>query len=165
MTAVPRLLLIDTNVWVNNYAGGQAQAGEARALIDRCASVGVELLYAVHSAKDVYYALGSCMKRMMRDEGRAVDEEAARAIEQLAWRCVLNMRELATAVAADESDLWLAERYHVLHPDLEDDLVIAAAERSRADYLVTFDERLLRRAPVAALAPADVLALLDAGAR
>ena len=44
---------------------------------------------------------------------------------------------------------------------MEDDLIIAAAERSRADFLVTFDERLTRHAPVAALAPADVLALLD----
>lgn len=161
MTAVPRLLLIDANVWVNNYAGAQDQASEARLLIDHCLDRGIGLLYAVHSAKDVYYALRSYAKRAVRAEGRPLDDAAARAIEEIAWRCVLNMRELAAAVGADESDLWLAERFHGLHPDLEDDLVIAAVERSRADFLVTFDERLIRRAPVAALTPADVLALLD----
>ncbi len=164
MTAAPRLVLLDTNVWINNYLGAQADAGHARELVDRCCARGIGLLYATHSVRDVYYAIGRFLKQAARAEGREVDETVAHAAEEAAWRCVANMRELATAVPVDESDLWLAERFHALHPDLEDDLVLAAAERSRADVLVTFDQQLLRRSPVAALAPADLLALLGADA-
>ena len=45
---------------------------------------------------------------------------------------------------------------------IEDNLVVAAAQRADATYLVTNDEALIKHAPVAALAPADALALLKA---
>ena len=50
----------------------------------------------------------------------------------------------------------------MLHADFEDDLVIAAALRAKADYLVTNDEGLLRHCPVAALDARDMVALLEA---
>ncbi|MFR1638350.1 MAG: hypothetical protein ACLSVD_03740 [Eggerthellaceae bacterium] len=40
--------------------------------------------------------------------------------------------------------------------------MVAAAQRADATYLVTNDEALIKHAPVAALAPADALALLKA---
>ncbi len=39
-------------------------------------------------------------------------------------------------------------------------MVLAAAQRAKADYLVTNDEALLRHAPVAALLVEDFLALV-----
>ena len=42
----------------------------------------------------------------------------------------------------------------------EDDLLLAAAARVDADYVVTSDRALLRHAPVACLDPADMRALL-----
>ena len=44
--------------------------------------------------------------------------------------------------------------------DFEDDLLLAAAARVDADYVVTSDRALLRHAPVACLDPADMRALL-----
>ena len=76
------------------------------------------------------------------------------------------MRDIACAVAADESDIWMACRQRALTDDLEDNLVIAAAQRARARFLATNDATLLRHAPVTALSAADALALisLDGGA-
>jgi predicted nucleic acid-binding protein len=88
--------------------------------------------------------------------------EDAEAIRDIAWACVDNMSELGTPVGADESDLWLARKYRRLHPDLEDDLVLAAAERAQADYLVTSDEALLRKAMVPALSPEDFVRVVCA---
>ena len=58
--------------------------------------------------------------------------------------------------------VWLACKYRQVHDDFEDDLLIAAAQRAQADYLVTNDERLLKHAPVAALSARDALAALRA---
>ena len=55
-----------------------------------------------------------------------------------------------------------AEKGSLTQSDLEDNLVVAAAQRADATYLVTNDEALIKHAPVAALAPADALALLKA---
>ena len=74
-----------------------------------------------------------------------------------------SMREQATAVGADESDLWKACALHSIHNDLEDNLIVAAAQQANASYLVTNDEGLIKHAPVATLTPKDALALLQAG--
>lgn len=54
-----------------------------------------------------------------------------------------------------------AMRQKGIHPDLEDDLIIAAMERSHADLLVTNDEKLLRHCPVAALDARDAFTWLQ----
>ena len=66
------------------------------------------------------------------------------------------------AVGSDESDLWTACGLCNLHNDLEDNLIVAAAQRSNATYLITSDELLIKHAPVAALTPSDALTLLQA---
>ena len=70
------------------------------------------------------------------------------------------MRDIACAVAADESDIWMACRQRALTDDLEDNLVIAAAS-GHARFLATNDAALLRHAPVTALSAADALALIS----
>lgn len=54
----------------------------------------------------------------------------------------------------------LARKYQRTHEDFEDCLVLAAAQRVKADFLVTSDEALLHHAPVAALSVDDFLALV-----
>ena len=70
------------------------------------------------------------------------------------------MDEIATAVGADSSDVWLARKYQRVHEDFEDCLVLAAARRAKVDFLVTSDDALLQHAPVAALSVDDFLALV-----
>lgn len=72
------------------------------------------------------------------------------------------MSQLGTAAGSDQTDLWLACKYHDMHPDCEDDLVLAAMQRSREDYLVTSDQKLLACSIAHAVAPGDLLVLLRA---
>lgn len=159
----PSQVLLDTNVWLDAFDGRRPGSAEANELIDACSRKGVTLLYAVGSVKDVYYLVGASLKRQARAEGDALAEGAAQAIEVYASACVSNMAEVATAVGADSSDVWLARKYQRLHADFEDCMVLAAATRSKADYLITNDADLLRHAPVAALSVVDFLRLMGEG--
>lgn len=133
-------------------------------LVDWAIEQEAVLLYAASSAKDVYYILEEREKRKLRASGAEVTAAAAAAINEYAWGCLHAMEELAAVVPVDQSDLWIAAKYRPLHGDFEDDLVLAAATRAEADILVTNDEALLCRSPVAALSSADVLSLVKAEA-
>ena len=153
--SLPSRVLLDTNVWLDAFDGARPRSREANGLIDACVRKGIDLLYAVGTVKDVYYLVGASLKRETRAAGEALSEDQVSAISAIA-----NMDEIATAVGADSSDVWLARKYQRIHADFEDCLVLAAAQRAQADCLVTNDEALLRHAPVAALSAGDFLALV-----
>ena len=170
-------LLIDTNVWLDYFLPDRAGGKEAIDLIVFAFEYEFPLLYPAAIVKDVFYVAVSTFKRIARAEKGSLTQSDAVTATETAWGCVNSMRKQATAVGADESDLWTACNLRSVHNDLEDNLVVAAAQRAdaiednlvvaaaqRADatYLVTNDEALIKHAPVAALAPADALALLKA---
>lgn len=154
-------MLLDTNVWLDAYDGNRPGSKRANELIDRCEQMGTELLYAAESVKDVYYLISASLKRQARKDGGALSESQAKAVSTYALACVANMDEVATAVGMDGSDIRLAQKYHAIHSDFEDNLVLAAARRAKVDCLVTNDEALLRHAPVAALSVDDAIALME----
>ena len=156
----PSRVLLDTNVWLDAFDGARPRSRAANELIDFCVSKGIDLLYAVGTAKDVYYLVGASLKGQARTAVPTLSEGQAGAISAYAAACVANMDEIATAVGADSSDVWLARKYQRIHTDFEGCMVLAAAQRAKADYLVTSDEALLRHAPVAALSVEDFLALV-----
>ncbi len=122
----------------------------------------MDLLYPVHIIPDVFYLAFIDIKRLLRGQGS--DELVAQAARTTAWEYVNSMREIATAVAADNNDVWLASKWESLHGDIEDNLVLAAAKRAQADYVVTSDRQLLSHAAlagVAAISPEDMLAVLQ----
>ena len=153
------ILLVDTNVWADHYLYRLHGSSDAREFMRCVRSEGVNIVYPIHVLKDVFYIVQREMKSAAREEGR-LTESAARAIREIAWSCVENMREMATAIAADDSDAFMACKYRALLDDLEDDLVLAAAKRAHADLLVTNDKQLRRRAPIPVLAPADAVQAL-----
>ena len=161
MMQYPRALLLDTNVWIENYVGERGELTESRRLVDYCLSHEIDLMVSISALKDVYYNIGRYLKAKARNEGVEVTESFGAAVEQAAWSSVLNLAQSATTVPADLSDFWTARCFHELHPDLEDDLILAAAQRARADYLVTSDKRLLSKALVPTLTPGDMLTLLS----
>ena len=122
----------------------------------------MDLLYPVHIIPDVFYLAFIDIKRLLRGQGS--DELVVQAARTTAWEYVNSMREIATAVAADNSDVWLASKWESLHGDIEDNLVLAAAKRAQADYVVTSDRQLLSHAAlagVAAVSPEDMRAVLQ----
>lgn len=150
-------LLIDTNIWIDAFDGDRKQHMRAHVLLDTAFERGVTLAFAVSSLKDVYYALSSALRRQSRTVNGVLSEEDARSAEAYAWACVQNMQEIATPVAVDVSDVWLAGKFRSQMHDFEDALVAAAASRCHADVLVTNDERFLRHSPVNAMDAADAL--------
>lgn len=159
----PGRILFDTNVWIDVYDGARRGSSVANRLVDQCESKGVEILYAAVSIKDVYYLLGVGIKRQLRARGAGgdLDDAAFKAVEEYAGACIANMDEVGTAVGMDASDVWLARKYQRIHADFEDDLVLAAAQRAQVDYVVTNDAEMIKHAPVAALTPEDMLALMQ----
>lgn len=160
MSTIPSKLLIDTNVWLDMFVFSRPGHVSAKELIGYALGANIQLLYSPISLKDVEYIAAATFKREVRAQGDMVDDACALVARQFAWSCVQSMRRVATAVGTDESDMWLAEKYHAIHPDFEDDIMLAAAKRSGADYLVTGDTQLLARAPVPAITPSDLLVLL-----
>jgi len=155
-----RMILLDVNVLIDNYLSGRRHGEASRRLIDACRLAGIDMVYSASSVQNVFYVVTSTLKRAIREEGREVSETDARAISRIAWECVDNLEEIGAPVGVDASDLWLARKHCILHADFEDDLVIASCLRAKVDYLVTNDEALLKKAPVAALTSADMLSLL-----
>ena len=160
MSAVPSSLLIDTNVWLDLFVASRMGHEDAKDLIAFALDTHVQLLYSPVSLKDVEFIAAATFKREVRTQGERIDKTRALIARQFAWSCVQNMRRIATAVGMDDSDMWLAEKYYSIYPDFEDDLLLAAAKRSSADYLVTRDEQLLTHATAPAITPANLLVLM-----
>jgi predicted nucleic acid-binding protein len=153
-------VLVDTCVWVDNYCADHAGGADAKRFLQMAVGQGAELLYAVHATKDVLYVLESEFKRAARRELGTLDEPTVRAAKRAALGCMRNMCDLATAVGADVSDVWLADKYLRIHGDFEDNLVLAACRRAKADYLVTNDRALIAHADVVAKTPREMLDLM-----
>ena len=160
MSSLPAMLLLDTNIWLDAFIESRPGHRDAKELLGTVSRMKTELLYTPVSIKDVEYISAASFKRDVRDQGGNVDEACAVVARQFAWSCVQNMRRIATAVGTDESDVWMAEKLHAIHPDFEDDLILSAARRCNPDYLVTRDKRLLEHAIVPAITPARLLVLL-----
>lgn len=153
-------LILDTNVWVDNYCVDHVSNEVVRRLINTAYHKGISLVYPAGIVKDVFYVLGHEFRRVAAQDG-SLDESDALAVGEIVWGCVNNMCEIATAVGVDDGDVWLARKYKSLTGDLEDNLVLVAAQRAKADFLVTSDHALIQRATVAALTPADMLTVLE----
>ena len=112
-------------------------------------------MYAATSSKDLFYLISSEHKAWYRREHGSLSQDAAVAATSLAWDCLDVLSQLATPVPCDLSDIWMASKQRNLHSDYEDDLIIAAAMRTKADLLVTNDVKLCSHAPVAAMSVED----------
>ena len=156
----PLSILVDTNVWVDYFIASRPGYADAAGFIKTAWRESVQLLYPIGALQDVFAVIIMQLKREAHAV-REVDETCMATLRRVAWGCVDTLRDGATAVGADESDAWLACKYRKINWDLEDNMVLAAAKRAGADYLVSNDRVLISKANVAALRPADMTALLE----
>lgn len=163
MSDRPARVMLDTNVLVDAYCRWHVESAAARELLQAYDPEGMELYYPVHTLKDALHMLVQEFKRETRLVEGELSESSALAAREAAIACMRNMMELATAVGADGSDLWLADKYLPIHHDFEDNLVLAACRRIKADYLVTNDRTLIRNANVLAKTPAQMVQLMSLG--
>lgn len=161
MSEGPIRIVVDTNVWVDSYCKEHVGSDAAKRFLSAAYEAQAELLYPVHIAKDVVFVLSQEARRTFSKRFGQLSEGMARAIRESAWACLRNMNELATPIGADASDVWLADKYLKIHPDFEDNLVLAACRRVKADFLVTNDAQLIAHADVVAKTPTQMLQLLS----
>ena len=162
MPTNPPILLLDTNVWLDLFLPHRPGREVALRLVEESERRGAALSYPAHAILDVYQKIRSDNKRWIR-QTRDLTELDAFTIKRLAWDYIDMMRKMATAVPADTNDVALACKFRDAHDDLEDDLVLAACQRSHANYLVTNDASLAGHTPITALSPSAMLEILRAG--
>ncbi len=151
------MLVLDTNVWLDDVIVWRAGHQSARRLIAHARAHGIDLVYAITTVKDVYYIAAQQLKKYAREvQGTLTDDGAMAAIDS-AWDIVEGMGDIATPIGMDAADVWMARKLRTVHNDLEDNLIIAAAERADADYVVTSDRQLLANPHVRALTAEQML--------
>ena len=156
-------IMLDANAWLDFFIEGRVGSATASRLVRSAASRNAELFYPSHVIEDLFLEIRRDAVEWVRSSTGEVTRDAARIRHDYAWDCMEDLHELATAVATDDADVLAALRYRSLSENLEDNLVLVAAQRAGADYLVTTDQVLLSKATIAALTPQDMLTVLEAG--
>lgn len=162
MEAQSLQFLVDTNVWLDYFLPFRPQHSKSFRFLDTAISRKAQLFHAATSAKDVHYFMYAFLKRSAREQGRTLDADFLESAQEVAWGCLAQMQEVSTLVGMDASDFWMAEKLRSFNSDIEDNLIMAAAQRARVSYLVTNDKGLLKKATVATLTPQDASKLLEA---
>ena len=153
-----KVLLIDTDVWIDYFLGSREAIDRITALFGMAADRGIALAYAPTSLKDVFYIIPRRLRAMAIAEGDAFDE---RSFLPVAWSCVRKITEIGVAAPQALAECELAWMLRGTHGDLEDNLVIAAAETCNADYVVTDDSEMLEHFSPACITPEQALRLLE----
>ena len=145
----PLKLLVDTNVWLDYFLARSRTHAEAAELIAAAdGSERIELLTSSLSLKDLAYVLAQDMKVGARAAGAEVTPEVAAAARETAWACARFVLDASLVVPVGRDEVLRAFALRPVHDDLEDDLLLGAACRAGADYVVTHDRELARRSPV-----------------
>lgn len=154
-------IVLDTNVVVDYLLGRKPVCDECRHIMMEHAQGNHAVYVSALSLKDAYYLVSMQLKRMERAKEGALSEEMARAANEVAWACVRQLVDCLLVLPAGLSESLRAFTFKPIHPDFEDDLVVASALSANVDYLVTNDDALLRHAPIATLSSADMLKLIQ----
>ena len=156
-----KALVVDTNVWLDMEMPGDNYE-QVREFVLTARAADARLGIAAHSLKDVYTLMQRRLKLENERDHKLPVDKAGPSARVVAWAVVEKILETAEVVGSDYMDACIATKQRSIHDDYEDDLVIAAAMRMKADFLVTSDAALLRHCPVAALSPADATKWLQA---
>lgn len=158
----PSKVLVDTNVWLGYLVGEEPVCSEVKRMLEACCRHDVELFYAPTTLKDLFYLLPRVVKR--RDAQTETDSAADVSLLPAAWACVRLVADLATAAPLTSVECELGWTLRGTHSDLEDNLVVAAAETCGAAYLVTYDKALSRHYAPACIQPEQLARLLESSA-
>lgn len=153
----PRLFVVDTNVWIDYLLGNEPFCTSIVRFSEEAVSRDASLLYAPTTLKDVYY-IGP---RELRCRSSLEDKHAPSALNRIAWACVESINSIATAAPQSKPEYNLAWMLRHKHGDLEDNLVMTAAETCDANYVVTYDQQLITHFSPVCITPEQALELLS----
>ncbi len=162
MSKTQMRIMVDTNVWIDQFLPDRPRQGESLRFLDRACEVDALLLYPACILKDVFYLISSESKRLAREQTGSLTEADAMASQSYAWGCIEAIQELALPVDTTLIDIRMASVWKRVNGDFEDNLVRAAAERAKADLLVTWDKEMLAKRVVPTVTPTQAIAEMDA---
>ena len=151
-----KTFLVDTNVRIHYFLAIEPHYEAILSFfetVDRC---GGTLLFAPTTLKDVFFLI----PRILRRESLAAGQSEEISFIPIAWACVRTMTEIAVAAPLSLAECDLAWMLRTKHGDLEDNLVIAAAETCNADYVVSYDRKMLEHFSPACITPEQASHLL-----
>jgi predicted nucleic acid-binding protein len=154
-------LLLDTNVWIDNYFPHRKNHDAACKFIDNAIRLECNIFYAIGSLKDIFYLSDKYFKYEVRKVKGELNEDDAAAANEMAWGIIRNMNSIATGIAIDTTDIYLADKMKNIHSDFEDNLVLAAASRASVDLLVTQDKQLINHGTCLAKNINDALEIIS----
>ena len=153
----PRSLMLDTCIWVNSQIGTNSGHEAARKLVVAARKRGMLLGIAPHSLSTVFYIVYRHLRRFGSGNDAVSPEDAAAAAKETAWGVVGSIMDYAVVVGADGSDARIAALHKSVHDDFEDNLVLAAARRMRADLVVSDDLAFVQHSPLPIMTADDAL--------
>lgn len=154
-------VLVDTNIWLDYFLSRMdGHRATDRFIAAAGASERIALYVASLTLKDLAFLLAAEMKRGARADGRQVTPDVAASAREVAWGCVRHVLDLALVVPIGHDEILHAFTYKRIHNDLEDDIILAAAARSGAGYILTNDTQLAARSPIPCIGIDNALQLL-----
>ena len=151
-----KTFLVDTNVWIYYLMASEPHYEEILRFFEAVDQRGGTLLFAPTTLKDVFFLI----PRILRREALAAGQPEETSFTPVAWACVRTMTEIAVAAPLALPECDLAWMLRTRHGDLEDNLVIAAAETCNADYVVSYDRDMLEHFSPACITPEQANQLL-----
>ncbi len=169
-------VLVDTNVWLDYFMGEGPELEAIKELVRLAHEGCLTLLYAPTTAKDLFYLIPRRLRRLVPEDNTSYAPAAWGCIEKLmeiavvpedntsyapaAWGCIEKLMEIAVAAPLSFPECELARMLRKAFDDFEDNLVLAAAETAKADYVVTQDRAFLSAMPEVCITPSRALELL-----
>lgn len=152
-----KTFLVDTNIWIYYFMASKPHYKAILSFFETIDRRGGTLLYAPTTLKDVFFLI----PRILRREAHANGHLEETSFAPVAWACVRAMTEVAVAAPLSLPECNLAWMLRTKHGDLEDNLIIAAAETCNADYVVSYDRDMLEHFSPACITPEQASQLLS----
>lgn len=152
-----KTFLVDTNVWIYYFMASEPHYKAILSFFEAVDRRGGTLLFAPTTLKDVFFLI----PRILRREALAAGQHAENSFAPAAWACVRTMTEIAIAAPLSLPECDLAWMLRTKHGDFEDNLVIAAAETCNADYVVSYDQKMLEHFSPVCITPDQANQLLS----
>lgn len=146
-------VLLDTNVILDYSLELREHHYDAFCLINLLSENNDNILVSANVVNDYFYLITTYVKKIYKLKGKQAN--------MLAWSFFDNIKEIVGFVGCDESDIFIAKKMRNKNDDLEDNLVVAAAIRADANYLVTNDKNLLKKQLVPTKTPKQIIELLN----
>lgn len=148
-------LIFDTNVLIDYCFKDRSDIStDSLQMIYVATECGHTCLAPVNIVNDFTYIINTILKR-----DKEIQDSSIR--NQIIWGFFDKIKDVVGFVGCDVSDIFVAEKFRFDNCDMEDNLVVAAAMRCGADYLITNDKDLNKKQLVPTKTPKQMIKILS----